>query len=72
MDITKTVKHYGKIYRKILITGNYPDEDMKRKAYEKRLAEMYVSEKFAEHNIYPTTIGIYINAIIMYVFGEQK
>ena len=72
MDITKTVKHYGKIYRKILITGNYPDEDMKRKEYEKRLAEMYVSEKFAEHNIYPTTNTEYIYAIIAMCLELKK
>jgi hypothetical protein len=64
MDIAKTVKKYGKIYRKILITGNCPDPDAKLKAYEKRLTEMYASEKYEEHNIYPTTNAEYIYAII--------
>ena len=45
---------YGKIYRKILVIGNHPDSDEKQEAYEKRLAEMNASPKYAEHNIYPT------------------
>ena len=55
MDIAKTAKKYGKIYRRILVIGNYPDSDVKQKAYEKRLTEMYASEKYKEHNIYPST-----------------
>ena len=64
MDIAKTVKKYGKIYRRILVIGNYPDPDVKQKAYEKRLTEMYASEKYKEHNIYPSTNTEYIYAII--------
>ena len=37
MDIAKTVKKYGKIYRRILVIGNYSDPDVKQEAYEKRL-----------------------------------
>ena len=62
MDIAKTVKKYGKIYRRILVIGNYSDPDVKQEAYEKRLTEMYSSEK--EHNIYPSTNTEYIYAII--------
>lgn len=64
MKTSKTVIKYGNIYRKILVTGNYPDLEMKKQAYEKRLAEMYASEKYTEHNIYPTTNAEYIYAII--------
>jgi hypothetical protein len=64
MDVAKTVKKYGKIYRRILVLGNYPDPDVKQEAYEKRLAEMYASEKYTEHNIYPSTNTEYIYAII--------
>ena len=64
MDIAKTVKKYGKIYRRILVIGNYPDPYVKQEAYEKRLTEMYASEKYAEHNIYPSTNTEYIYAII--------
>lgn len=64
MEISKTVKKYGNIYRKILVMKNYPDPDSKQEAYEKRLTEMYASEKYAEHNIYPSTNTEYIYAII--------
>ncbi len=64
MEISKAVMKYGKIYRKILVIGNHPDSDEKQEAYEKRLAEMYASPKYAEHNIYPTTNAEYIYAII--------
>jgi len=55
MEMAKTVKKYGKIYRKILVIGNYSYLDTEQEAYEERLTEMYASEKYAEHNIYPTT-----------------
>ncbi len=64
MEISKTVIKYGKIFRKILVIGNFHDSDVKQEAYEKRLAEMYASPKYAEHNIYPTTNAEYIYAII--------
>lgn len=64
MEISKTVIKYGKIFRKILVIGNFPDSGVKQKAYEKRLTEMYASPKYAEHNIYPTTNAEYIYAII--------
>ena len=72
MDIAKTVKQYGKIYSKILHIGKYPDNEVKRQAYEKRLAEMYASEKFAEHNIYPTTNTTHIYAIIAMCLELKK
>lgn len=56
MYIAKTVKKYGKTYRKILVIGSCPDPDVKQEAYEKRLTEMYASEKYAEHNKFPRPI----------------
>ena len=64
METAKAVKKYGNIYRKILLAGNYPDMDAKQQAYEKRLAEMYASPQYAEHNIYPTTNAEKIYAVI--------
>lgn len=64
METAKTVKKYGSTYRKILAALNDPNPDRKQEAYEKRLTEMYNSEKYAEHNIYPTTNAEYIYAII--------
>jgi len=64
MKMAKTVKKYGNIYRKIINARNCYDPDRKQEAYEKRLTEMYASEKYAEHNVYPTTNAEYIYAII--------
>ena len=64
MYIAKTVKKYGKIYRRILGIGNYSNPEVRQEAYEKRLTEMYASEKYKEHNIYPSTNTEYIYAII--------
>lgn len=64
MEMAKTVKKYGNIYRKIIDSGSCYDRDRKQEAYEKRLTEMYASEKYAEHNVYPTTNAEYIYAII--------
>ena len=64
MDMYKIVKTYGKIYRKILAKGNFSDPDVKEETYEKKLAKMYASPKYAEYNIYPTTNAEYIYAII--------
>ena len=72
MEMAKTVKKYGKIYRKILLIGNYSDLDAKQESYEKRLIEMYTSKKYAEHNIYPTTNTEYIYAIIAMCLELKK
>ena len=72
MEMAKTVKKYGKIYRKILVIGNCSDPDAEQEAYEKRLTEMYASEKYAEHNIYPTTNTEYIYAIIAMCLELKK
>ena len=72
MEMAKTVKRYGSIYRKILVKGNYSEPDVKQEAYEKRIAEMYASPKYAEHNIYPTTNAGYIYAIIAMCLELKK
>lgn len=72
MEMAKTVIKYGKIYRKILVIENYSDLDVKQETYEKRLTEMYNSEKYAEHNVYPSTNTEYIYAIIAMCLELKK
>ena len=72
MDMSRSVKKYGKIYRKILSKGKYPDPDRKQAAYEKRLADMYASENFARHNVYPTTNTKHIYAVIAMCLELKK
>lgn len=60
----KTVRNKGKIYRKALEAAGIGDVDNKVVAYEKRLREMYCSENFRKHNVYPTTDAVHIYSVI--------
>ena len=64
MDTEKTVKSYARIYRKILDNGSFGDIHQNVAAYENRLREMYASENFRKHSIYPTTNTTHIYAVI--------
>ena len=64
MDAEKAIAKYGKYYRIALKDGGFSDVEKKMEAFSSRLREMYASEKFKEHNIYPTTDATYIYAVI--------
>ena len=64
MDAEKAIKTYGKNYRTVLKEGGFADIEQKMKAFESRLREMYASEIFRKHNIYPTTDATYIYAVM--------
>lgn len=64
MNTEKAVYSNSRIYRKILAGGNFGDISKNTAAYENRLREMYASENFRKHNVYPTTNTSYIYAII--------
>ncbi len=64
MEIDKAIKTYGKNYRTVLKEGEFTDITQKIDAFESRLREMYASENFKKHNIYPTTDAAKIYAVI--------
>ena len=64
MDTEKAIKTYGKNYRTVLKEGGFADIEKKMKAFESRLREMYASENYRNHSIYPTTDAMYIYAVI--------
>ncbi len=64
MDTEKSLKRNARIYRKILNSGDFGDISKNTAAYENRLREMYASDNFQRHNIYPTTNTPYIYAVI--------
>lgn len=64
MDTEKAIKTYGKYYRTALEEGSFTDLEQKMSAFESRLGEMYASENFRKHNIYPTTDATYIYAVM--------
>lgn len=64
MKTKNTVLSYSKIYRKALQNARLDNVEQRISAYSKRLSEMYVSDLFKEHNIYPTMNVVLIYAVI--------
>ncbi len=64
MDAEKAIAKYGKYYRTALNEGSFSDIEEKMDAFTSRLRQMYASENFKKHNIYPTTDATYIYAVI--------
>ena len=64
MDIDKTIKKYADMYRYGLKMQHFSDVSEKVRRYSKRLGKMYCSQKFAEHNVYPTMNAETIYAVI--------
>ena len=62
--MSKLVKKYSKAYRRVLLCGGFDCIEDRLLSYEKRLSEMYASEKYMEQNIYPTTSTPYIYAVM--------
>ena len=60
----KNIKKYSRIYKTALSTNAFPDIDVRVKAYEGRLQQMYVSPAFRTHNIYPTMDVAKVYAVI--------
>ena len=60
----ETVRKYGKVYRKALPFRHFQDIGSKAAAYEARLREMYASDGFKAHSVYPTTNATHVYAVI--------
>ena len=60
----KTIRNYSKVYRKALSFRHCRDIEAKAAAYESRLREMYASERFKAHSVYPTTNATHVYAVI--------
>ena len=59
------VKRYTKLFKKGLKKNGFKDYKEQSLKYSKRLEEMYRSEKFKEHNIYPTMDMYKIYSIVL-------
>lgn len=68
----KSVKKYAKIYRTALQTNNCSDIDVRVESYRQRLQEMYDSQAFAQHNVYPTMDVVKIYAVIAMCLELKK
>ena len=60
----KTIRKYSKAYRKALTFRKCRDIGAKAAAYEARLREMYASDGFKAHSVYPTTNATHVYAVI--------
>ena len=60
----KTIRKYGKVYRKALSFRHCREIDAKAAAYEARLRKMYASGGFRAHSVYPTTNATHVYAVI--------
>lgn len=63
-EIDKKLKSYAKYYRKLLENEGIGNADERMTLYEIRLRNMYNSEEFTKHNIYPSTNVSFVYAII--------
>ena len=52
--MNKTVRKYARMYRGAIRRRGLPDVAEKTRAYEQKLTELYASEMFRKHNIYPS------------------
>ena len=60
----KTIRKYGKVYRKALSFRHCREIDAKTAAYQSRLRKMYASDGFNAHSVYPTTNATHVYAVI--------
>ena len=60
----KSIKKYAELYRTALKANGFSDVDLRVEAYEQRLKEMYTSQAFEVHNVYPTMDVFKIYAVI--------
>ncbi|MBR5340535.1 MAG: L-2-amino-thiazoline-4-carboxylic acid hydrolase [Erysipelotrichaceae bacterium] len=63
-EIRKNIKSFSKYYRNALINEGMDDIEKRMSLYETRLKEMYNSENYAKHNIYPSTNVSFVYAVI--------
>ena len=68
----KSIKKYKKIYEVALTKQECLDIDARLKVYEERLREMYSSEIFKKHNVYPTMDVTKIYAVIAMCLELKK
>ena len=60
----KTIRKYGNVYRKALLSQHCREIEARTAAYEARLREMYASDGFKAHSVYPTTNATHVYAVI--------
>lgn len=60
----KRLGKYAKLYRKALMKQGFSDVEGRTRRFAARLAELYASPQYSEHNVYPTVNVELIYAVI--------
>lgn len=60
----KNIKSYSEYYKSLLLNEGINDIDQRMSAYGKRLEDMYNSDEFKAHDIYPSTNVSFVYAVI--------
>ncbi len=68
----KIVKKYVKIYKYALKKNNFSDINKRIESYTQRLIQMYNSEAFIKHNVYPTMDVNKVYAVIAMCLELKK
>lgn len=68
----KMIQKYSKIYKVALKENDFSDINERIKSYKQRLEEMYNSQTFEKHNVYPTMNVTKIYAIIAMCLELKK
>ena len=68
----KMIQKYSKIYKVALKENDFSDINERIKSYKQRLEEMYNSQTFEKHNVYPTMNVTKLYAIIAMCLELKK
>lgn len=66
----KSIRSNSKVYKKALVAAEIKDGSVQD--YRKRLAKMYLSPRYKEHNIYPSTDTTHVYAVIAMCLELKK
>lgn len=64
METEKVINRYSKTFRNELLREKFQNTDAAVHSFETRLKEMYASEAFLMHDVYPSTDTVKIYAVI--------
>ena len=63
-EIDKNIRTYSRYYERLLSNEGISDIDQRMSSYKTRLKELYGSEAYMNHNIYPSTNVSFVYAVI--------
>ena len=71
MDTERALKSYTKLFGTTLARNQVADAAKITRAFEARLANMYASEDFRRHSVYPSIDTVKVYAVIALGLGKR-